>query len=337
MIFRSDGRIPMKNIAVRVPSRPASCVFYVALLAVLFLSSLKLVAQGQSPTFTYQGKLTRSGAPATGSFDFIFSIFEDAAQSKRLGTNIAKEKILVKEGNFSVDLPGGPEVFTGDRRWLKIEVRPTPLPIPAPAEDYTELPLQEITPAPFSVTAINSFPNGIKSFTSTGTYTIKNDFGTTKFVIELLGGAGGGGGKGTDYTPPGGGGGGIGGGWGGYGGDGAFTRCILKVPIGAIITVVVGHGTSKVSLGENGQDGGDSSVSYTQSDGAQITVMAGGGRGGKQGQNATATDGGGAGADGAEGSIDPSPLVFSFNRKPFSNPGPGPGQAGRRGMVIVQW
>jgi|GEM_PF-1573848 len=60
----------------------------------LFLALLPLRAQH----FNFQGQLTDDGLPASGNFDFIFSLFDASTGGKQLGSSIAANGIDVRQG-----------------------------------------------------------------------------------------------------------------------------------------------------------------------------------------------------------------------------------------------
>lgn len=97
------------------------------------------------PDFTYQGYLQDGGNPATGMYDFRFTLQYDAPMTgiQIVGTPQAKEDVAVAQGIFSVPLDFGATLTNVDYL-LKIEVRPG-----ASAGSYTVLtPDTEIKPSP---------------------------------------------------------------------------------------------------------------------------------------------------------------------------------------------
>ncbi|OAI43758.1 hypothetical protein AYO38_02480 [bacterium SCGC AG-212-C10] len=99
--------------------------------------------------FTYQGKLNLSGGPATGQFDFVFALFDQASGGLPSGTpsTITKEDIVVTGGLFATELDFGASAFTGSERYLEVRVRPG-----ASTGQYETLtPRQELTPAPYAL------------------------------------------------------------------------------------------------------------------------------------------------------------------------------------------
>lgn len=119
-----------------------------SLLAVL--SAAPLYAQAPSPTaFSYQGRLNDAGAPATGSFDLKFELYDADAAGNLIGVAVERAAVSVASGLFTTDLDfGGPEVFNGAQYWLEISVKP------AGGPDYTVLaPRQVIRPVPYAIRA----------------------------------------------------------------------------------------------------------------------------------------------------------------------------------------
>jgi len=97
--------------------------------------------------FTYQGRLNDNGNPASGTYDFQFSIFDAVSGGSQIGANVDKGDVNVKDGYFAVSLDFGSSVFTGDARFLNIGVRAG-----NSTGGFTSLaPRQAITPAPYAL------------------------------------------------------------------------------------------------------------------------------------------------------------------------------------------
>jgi hypothetical protein len=106
--------------------------FFVVLL--LALATTGIVGAGasapQAPAtqvstaFTYQGKLVDGGSPANGSYDFLFSPFDDASGGVQVADSQIREDVAVVDGYFTVTLDFGTGLFEGDARWLEVDVRP---------------------------------------------------------------------------------------------------------------------------------------------------------------------------------------------------------------------
>ncbi len=177
-----------------------------ALISILTLCG---AARAQVPVdtgWTYQGKLTDAGTPATGSYDLRFSLFLDDQGTIPTGPVLDVPGVTVDSGLFSTRLDFGAQ-FTGFKNWLQVEVSP------AGAGTYTALPLQEITSAPqatFSLapwatdTSFNiSYVGGLVGIgtttpaypltvqTALNAYGISHQAGTINFATYLGGGGNG--------------------------------------------------------------------------------------------------------------------------------------------------
>ena len=121
----------------------------VALLLTCNLQPATLLAQGTA--FTYQGRLDAGGAPANGSFDLRFAIYDAASGGSLLAGPLTNAAVAVSNGLFTVALDFGAGVFDGADRWLEIGVRTN-----GGLSSFTTLnPRQLITPAPYALNALN--------------------------------------------------------------------------------------------------------------------------------------------------------------------------------------
>src|SRR5262245_25676793 len=115
----------------------------VLLIAVLLAAAAGPV-QAQAPAgtaFTYQGRLTDAGGPASGSFDFRFTLFDAVTGGAAVAGPVSASGVAVAQGLFTLSLDFGPAAFAGQARWMQIEVRP------AGGGGFTVLtPRQELTP-----------------------------------------------------------------------------------------------------------------------------------------------------------------------------------------------
>jgi hypothetical protein len=123
-----------------------------AVLAVAFPGP----AGAQTPvgtSFTYQGRLTDAGSPASGNYDFRFTLFDAAVGGAAVGTPVTANGIVVTQGLFASVLDFGPAAFAGQGRWVQVEVKP------AGGGSYTALtPRQELTPAPYALFSSRTDP-----------------------------------------------------------------------------------------------------------------------------------------------------------------------------------
>src|SRR5687767_1482546 len=98
--------------------------------------------------FTYQGSLKDGGVPVNGDYDFRFTLYADLTGGIAVGTAVVINAQPVTEGLFAVTLDFGASAFTGDARYMLIEVKE------AGGPTYTALtPRQAITPAPYSLSS----------------------------------------------------------------------------------------------------------------------------------------------------------------------------------------
>ncbi len=94
-----------------------------ALLTVLSTLGAQLpTAHAQGTAFTYQGRLNDSGAPANGSYDLRFAIFDASSAGNQAGNAQTNTAAGVTNGIFSVTLDFG-GIFTGTNYWLDVRVR----------------------------------------------------------------------------------------------------------------------------------------------------------------------------------------------------------------------
>ena len=105
--------------------------------------------------FTYQGTLDENGAPANGTYDMRFSVWNDSASGPpdfQFGVTQTRSAVTVEDGLFTVSLDLGNEAFeTFDPRFLQIEVRESG------TGGYTELaPRSPLDFAPRSVFSLQS-------------------------------------------------------------------------------------------------------------------------------------------------------------------------------------
>lgn len=110
-----------------------------------------LPASAQTTAFTYQGRLTDNGLPATGSYDMRFTLYSALAGGSVIGTAQTLSNVSVAQGLFTSSLDFGSS-FPGADRWLQIEVRPA-----GSTAAYTALaPRQKITSAPYAQHALSA-------------------------------------------------------------------------------------------------------------------------------------------------------------------------------------
>ena len=72
---------------------------------------------------TYQGSLSDGNAPANGTYDFRFRLFNAATNGDQIGPIVTVNDLSVVNGLFTTNLDFGPNAFNGQARWLEIYVR----------------------------------------------------------------------------------------------------------------------------------------------------------------------------------------------------------------------
>lgn len=117
-------------------------------LATIFTAVVLVgAAFSQTTSFNYQGKLVDAGAPANGSYQFTFKLY-DAPNGSQVGPTIADMTLEVVDGSFSASLDFGAAAFAGADRYLEISIRKLP------ADPYTAmLPRQKINSVPYATRA----------------------------------------------------------------------------------------------------------------------------------------------------------------------------------------
>lgn len=123
---------------------------FTAIIAIMISLAFIRVSEAQTTEFTYQGNLVFNGQPATGNYDFEFSLFSGLAGGTQIGQTIPVTNVPVTNGAFTVPLNFG-AAFPGADRFLEIKVRP------AGGGAYTPLtPRQPISSAPYSIKSQSS-------------------------------------------------------------------------------------------------------------------------------------------------------------------------------------
>jgi hypothetical protein len=123
-------------------------------LAVLFLSFVVTSRAASAGTaFTYQGHLNEGRQPASGTYDFLFSLYNASTNGTQISSNLVVHAVEVTNGLFNALVDLGDEAFTGGERWLEIGVRTTPPPWVIKAPFVTLVPRQRITPTPYALSA----------------------------------------------------------------------------------------------------------------------------------------------------------------------------------------
>jgi len=118
-------------------------------LGLMFSQADVIKAVPMGTGFTYQGRLIDANVPADGLYDLQFKLYDANVGGTQKGSTIDVNELDVIDGQFTVLLDFGSNVFDGGAVWLEIGVRPGSLKDP---NTYTKLsPRQEVTPTPYAL------------------------------------------------------------------------------------------------------------------------------------------------------------------------------------------
>jgi hypothetical protein len=124
---------------------------FAALLLATSVSQLT-TARAQGTAFAYQGRLNDSGAPANGSYDLRFTIYDSTnLPGTVVAGPITNSATGVTNGLFAVSLDFGAGVFTGADRWVEIATRTN-----GPGAFAVLTPRQKIFPVPYAMYSGNA-------------------------------------------------------------------------------------------------------------------------------------------------------------------------------------
>jgi len=101
----------------------SSFCFLLRTLAATALVLPAAAGRAADAPFIYQGRLVLPDGPATGVYDFVFSLHDDPTTGNQVSASISAEGLAVKEGLFQAALDFGTEALDGSARWLEIAVR----------------------------------------------------------------------------------------------------------------------------------------------------------------------------------------------------------------------
>ncbi len=113
-------------------------------------------AFAQVAPMAYQGRLTEKGAPASGTYEMQFKLFDtpDAGTGTQQGSTITDPAVVAKDGVFTATLDFGVAVFDGSPRYLEISVKKAGSGSPL----STLAPRQAITPVPYAIHTLSAAP-----------------------------------------------------------------------------------------------------------------------------------------------------------------------------------
>src|SRR5690242_8430203 len=102
-------------------------LFCSAPFVLLFLAMTQVSVGAQTTAFTYQGRLTDGGTPATGQYDIEFRLYAADAGGSPLANGVLQlNNVQATGGVFTVKLDYGAAsaaLFDGGPRFIEIAVR----------------------------------------------------------------------------------------------------------------------------------------------------------------------------------------------------------------------
>ena len=139
------------------------------ILAVVLIAGLAFVGsahadqtQAVGTAFPYQGKLYDGDSPASGTYDFQFTLFGQETGGSAIAGPITRGDVDVNEGLFTASLDFGANAFDGNPRWLEVAVRAG-----SSTGGYTTLvPRQSLAPTPYAIYAGSVDWTGVKNVPS---------------------------------------------------------------------------------------------------------------------------------------------------------------------------
>jgi hypothetical protein len=130
--------------------RKRLCAVVASILLTTAAMDLSATPPAQTTAFSYQGQLNASGIPASGLYQFTFTLY-DAPTGGALvaGTVPVHQAVQVINGLFTTDLDFG-QIFNGAQYWLEVQVGTTL------ANEETLVVRQPINAVPVAQWALNS-------------------------------------------------------------------------------------------------------------------------------------------------------------------------------------
>lgn len=133
---------------------PSAAPRWTLVVCLLALSGPLRAQTPMGTAFTYQGRLLENGAPANGSYDLGFELYDVPSGGSPLGSTTVPG-VAVSQGLFTVKLDFGVSPFGGQTRWLQVQVTPPGGPVLAPR--------QELTPSPYTLFSSRTDPANLTS------------------------------------------------------------------------------------------------------------------------------------------------------------------------------
>jgi hypothetical protein len=178
------------KLEVPMVTKRTIVILFSVLLAVMLVTSTasaRPLADALGTSFTYQGKLMDGGAPANGTYDFQFSLYNALSGGTQVGSTVSLGDVAVTAGLFTVQLDFG-NVFDGTALYLQIAVRPG-----ASVGAYTTLtPRQLLSATPYAFYAQQAgnaaLLGGNQAGNASGNVPLNNGTVNTNLNADLLDG-----------------------------------------------------------------------------------------------------------------------------------------------------
>ncbi len=148
----------------------------------VFMNATAVLAQ--ETTITYQGRLSRAGLPANGSYDFQFSLYGSELTGTQTGEVQTHNALQVSGGEFRALMDFGAPAFDGSERWLQVAVRTNG------GGDFEILqPRQRISSTPYAIRALEA--SALPAMSVTSDMLADGSVTAEKLSTNALAGAGG--------------------------------------------------------------------------------------------------------------------------------------------------
>jgi hypothetical protein len=131
--------------------------------------------------FTYQGRLTNSGIPASGPTDMTFRLWDAPVLGLQIGPTVTRTGVGVTNGLFTTMLDFGAGAFGVQDRWLEIATGAGGANVLSPR--------QQVTPAPYALYAVgagNAAHAATADFATTSGNTGAGSVSVTNRVVTSL-------------------------------------------------------------------------------------------------------------------------------------------------------
>ena len=119
-------------------------------IILLFIAG-NAITHAQTSVFTYQGRLSDAGMPASGTYDMRFRLFDADTGGTQVGTTFFANGVPASAGIFNVELNFGAQAFSGADRFLEVAIS-----TPAQNNFTTLAPRQKVNSAPYALKSLSA-------------------------------------------------------------------------------------------------------------------------------------------------------------------------------------